>query len=108
MICTDVWIHKDKDVIILALTHISDTNSHSFIHEVEDHDDDKVDARGSDRGGQLWRDVGANHLQVGGGTVLHDAGESCVYRQAVRNHSNDAGNDQRDLRDRYNSTTVIT
>lgn len=91
---TDVWMHKDKDIIILALTHISDPNSNSLIHEVEDHDDDKVDARSSDRGGQLWRDVGANYLQVVGGTVLHDAGESCVYRQAVRNHSNDASNDQ--------------
>ncbi|KAF3854927.1 hypothetical protein F7725_022982, partial [Dissostichus mawsoni] len=61
----------------LSLTHVSDPNSHSLIHEVEDHDDDKVDAGGCDRGGQLWRDVGADHLQVGGGIVLHDAGESC-------------------------------
>lgn len=78
----------------LALTHVSDPNSHFLIHEVEDHNDDKVDAGGSDRGGQLWRDEGAHHLQVVGGTVLHDAGEGRVYCQAIRYHPNDAGNDQ--------------
>lgn len=80
--------------LILTLTHVSDPHSHFLIHKVEDHDDDKVDTGSRDRRGQLWRDVGAHHLQVGGGTVLHDAGEGCVYRQAVRDHANDAGNDQ--------------
>lgn len=86
-----IW---DTPSLALVLTHVSDPNSHSFIHEVEDHDDDKVDAGGGDRGGQLWSDVGTNHMQIGGGTVLHDAGEGCIYRQTVCYHSHDAGNDQ--------------
>lgn len=80
--------------LALTLTHVSDPNSYSLIHEVEDHDDDKVDAGSRDRGGQLWCNEGADHLQLRGGTVLHDAGEGRVHRQAVRYHPNDAGNDQ--------------
>lgn len=86
--------HVDAELLLWPLTHVSDPNSHSLIQEVEDHDDNKVDARGSDRSGQLWGDVGGNHLQVGGGIVLHDASKGCIYRQAVCYDPNDAGNDQ--------------
>lgn len=79
---------------LVPLTHVSDPDGYFLIHEVENHDDDKVDAGGGDRGGQLRRDQGSHHLQVSGGTVLHDAGEGCVHRQAVRDHPDDAGNDQ--------------
>lgn len=78
----------------LTLTHVSDPDGHFLIHEVEDHDDDKVDAGGGDGGGQLRGDEGADHMQVRGGAVLHDAGEGGVHRQAVGDHPDDAGNDQ--------------
>lgn len=64
----------------LALTHVSNPNSHSLIHEIEDHNDDEVDARRCDGGGQLGCDVGADHLQLISAAVLHDASEGGIHR----------------------------
>lgn len=87
-------LRSDTRSPALSLTHVSNPDRHSFVHEIEDHDDDKVDAGGGNRGGQLRGDEGAHHVQVGGGAVLHDAGEGGVDRQAVSDHPDDAGNDQ--------------
>lgn len=74
------------------LTHISNPDGYSLIEEVEDHDDDKIEAGGSDRGCQLRGEHAADGLQGLG--VLHEAGEGGVHRQAVHDHSYHAGYDQ--------------
>lgn len=63
-----------------SLTHISDPDGHLLIEEVEDEDNDKVDAGSSDRGGKLRGDERAHQLDLTGGAVLHDAGERCINR----------------------------
>ena len=84
-------------VLTVTLTHVGDPNGHPLVHEVEDHDDDEVDAGGGDGGGELRCDERAHHMQVVGGAVLHDAGEGRIHRQAVGDHPDDAGDDERDL-----------
>lgn len=63
-----------------SLTHISDPDGHLLIEEVEDEDNDKVDAWSSDRGGKLRSDERTHKLDLTGGAVLHDAGECCINR----------------------------
>lgn len=45
---TSVFISTEIGSQINLFTHVSDPNGHSLIEEVEDHDDDEVDAGGSD------------------------------------------------------------
>lgn len=63
-----------------SLTHISDPDGHLLIEEVEDEDNDKVDAGSSDRGSKLRGDERAHQLDLTGGAVLHDAGKCCINR----------------------------
>lgn len=77
-------------------THVSDPDGYPLVEEVEDHDDDEVEAGGSDRGGQLGGEQAADGLQ--GLRVLHEAGEGGVHGQAVHDHCDHAGYDQGHLR----------
>ncbi len=51
-----------------------------LVEEVEDEDNDKVDAGSGDRGGKLRGDERSHQLDLTGGAVLHDAGERCINR----------------------------
>lgn len=83
--------------ICCRLTHISDLYCYTLIQEVQNHDDDKVDAGSGYGCGELGRDKGSNHLQLIGGAVLHDTGKRRKHRQTVRNHTDYTGDNQRDL-----------
>ena len=61
-----------------SLTHVGNPDGDSFVEEVEDHDDDKVDAGGGDGGGQLWSDKPAQQLDFPHG-VFNDAGEGSIH-----------------------------
>ena len=77
-------------------THIGDPHGHSLVEEVEDHDDDKVDAGGGDRGRQLWSDEPAHHLDLPLG-VFDDAREGSIHSQPVRYDPGDTSHDQGNL-----------
>lgn len=62
-----------------GLTQIGDPHGHPLVEEVEHQDEDKVDAGGSDRCGQLWRDEPAHQLDLAHG-VFDDACEGSVHR----------------------------
>lgn len=89
----NVFIFQDPSQ---AVTHVSDPDGYPLVEEVEDHDDDEVEAGGSDRGGQLWGEQAADGLQ--GLRVLHEAGEGGVHGQAVHDDCDHAGYDQGHLR----------
>lgn len=61
-----------------GLTQIGDPHGHPLVEEVEDQDEDKVDAGGSDRRGQLWRNELAHQLDLPHG-VFDDACEGGVH-----------------------------
>lgn len=61
-----------------SLTHISNPNGHMFIKEIEDEDNDEVDAGCGDGCGKLRGDERANQLDLTGGAILHDAGKCCI------------------------------
>ena len=84
------------DVGRSLLTHVSDPDGHPLVEEVQDHDDDKVDAGGGGRGRQLRRDEPAHHLDLPHG-VFNDTGEGGVHGKSVRYHPDDTGHDQSDL-----------
>lgn len=74
------------------LTHVSDPHGHPLVKEVEDHDDDEVDAGGGDRSGQLWRDESAHQLDLPH-RVFNDTCEGSIHSQPVCYDTNDAGHD---------------
>lgn len=82
---------------IFRLTHISDLNGYTLIQEVQNHDDDKVDAGSSDGCGKLGCDEASNHIQFIGWAVFHDAGKCCENCQTVRYHTDYTGDNQTDL-----------
>lgn len=84
------------DVGLNLFTHIGDPHGHPLVEEVEDHDDDKVDAGGSDRGRQLWSDEPAHHLDLPHG-VFDDAREGSIHGQPVRYDPDDTSHYQGNL-----------
>lgn len=83
-------------LLLILFTHIGDPNGHPLIEEVEDHDDDKVDAGGGDRRGQLRSDEFAHQLDLPHG-VFDDTCEGSIHSQPVCYDSNDTGHYQRNL-----------
>lgn len=77
-------------------TQVGDLDGHLLIEEVQDHDDDKVNAGSSDGGGQLRGDETANQLDLPQ-RVFDDARKSCEHGQSVRYHPDDTRHNQRNL-----------
>lgn len=77
-------------------THICDPNGHHLVKEVEDQDDDKVDAGGGDRSGQLRRDEPAHQLDLLH-RVCDETRKGSVHSQPVCDDADDAGHYQAQL-----------
>lgn len=62
----------------LCLTHISNPYSHMLIEQVKDEDNNEIDARCGNWGGQLWSKQRSNKLDPAGCAILHDASKSSI------------------------------
>lgn len=78
------------------LTHIGNPDGYSLIQEIQYHDDDKIEARGCDGGGQLRGQQASDGRQVL--SVLHQAGKGSVHRKAIHDHGYHASYDEGHLR----------
>lgn len=88
-------------------THICDPNGHPLVEEIQDHDDDKVDAGGGDRRGQLWGDEPTHHLDPPHG-VFDDTSKRSINSQSVCNDPDNTGHDQRNLHRKKKQLTLLT
>lgn len=81
----------------LFLTKVCDPDGDPLIEDIEDHDDDKADERGRDRGGHLWRHVLLKGLQLLQVLSSEFSREGEEHGQTVHGDGRDGGQDQQNL-----------